>query len=259
MSGTHHSTSTTQLDARTRDLLGALDDTTSRRQREELCNEIITRTLPVADRLAKRYRGRGVAMDDLCQVARTALVQAMRRFHGSGENAFLAYAVPSIRGELRRYFRDKGWVVRPPRRIQEARLAINGAHSELAHELGREPTDGELAEATGLDVGLVNAAKRVDHCYQPESIDRPVAEDSSAATVAETTGDIDPSFRQAEARVVLKPLLAQLEDRDRKVIMLRFYDGLTQTEVGRRVGISQMQVSRVEARILRGFREALVA
>jgi RNA polymerase sigma-B factor len=259
MSGTHESSSATHLDAHTRDLLGELDDATTGRRRDELCNEIITRTLPVADRLAKRYRGRGVATEDLCQVARTALVQAMRRFHGSGENAFLAYAVPSIRGELRRYFRDKGWVVRPPRRIQEARLAINGAHSELAHGLGREPTDQEIAHATGLDVALVNDAKCVDHCYQPESIDRPIAEDSPAATVAEATGDIDPAFRQAEARVVLKPLLARLADRDRTVIMLRFFDGLTQTEVGRRVGISQMQVSRVEARILRGFREALVA
>lgn len=258
MSGTQPSSSAASLDARTRELLGELDETTCQKRRQDLCNEIITRTLPVADRIARRYQGRGVPMDDLCQVARTALVQAMRRFHGSGENAFLAYAVPSIRGELRRYFRDKGWVVRPPRRIQEARLAINGAHSELAHGLGRNPSDQEIADATGLDLASVKDAKRVDHCYQPESIDRPVADESSA-TVAETTGESDPGFRQAEARVVLRPLLARLEDRDRALIRLRFFDGLTQTEVGRRIGISQMQVSRVEARILRGFREALAA
>lgn len=259
MSGTHPSAPTSQLDDRTRSLLSELDEIDDPRRRAEMCDEIITLTVPVADRIAKRYRGRGIPTEDLCQVARTALVQAMRRFRGSDDRSFLAYAVPSIRGELRRHFRDKGWVVRPPRRIQEARLAVNAARAELVHELGREPDVDEVAAATGIDAGLVHSALGVDHCYQPESIDRPVADDSSGTTVQDLSGQIDSGFDQAEARVVIEPLIDRLESRDRALIMLRFFDGLTQTEVGRRIGISQMQVSRVEARILRGFREALTA
>ncbi|HUS22797.1 MAG TPA: sigma-70 family RNA polymerase sigma factor [Aeromicrobium sp.] len=246
------------------ELLKQLDELTGqtpeqREQRQRLCDEIITRTLPVADRLAAHYGGRGVPMDDLRQVARTALVQAMRRFHGAGERAFLAYAVPSIRGELKRYFRDMGWMVRPPRRIQEARLALNGVQSDLSNELGREPSAQELADLTGLDPDTVNAARGADHCYRPDSLDRPRGDDDGARTVADVTGEFDPAFSQAEARVLIWPLLEQLPPRDRKLIILRFFNGMTQSEVGERIGISQMQVSRVESRILQGFREALAA
>ena len=247
------------------ELLEQLDELTGetpakRAQRQRLCDEIITRTLPVADRLAAHYGGRGVPMDDLRQVARTALVQAMRRFRGGGEHAFLAYAVPSIRGELKRYFRDMGWMVRPPRRIQEARLAVNDVQSDLSNELGREPNIQELAELTGFDPDTVSAARGADHCYRPESLDRPRGvDDDQARTVGDAKGDFDPGFDQAEARVVIWPLLDDLAPRDRKLIILRFFKGMTQSEVGKRIGISQMQVSRVEARILQGFREALAA
>lgn len=245
-------------DHETNQLLEELDHVSDVERRQELCNEIITRTLPVADRLAARYAGRGMPADDLRQVARTALVQAMRRFRGVGEHAFLAYAVPTIRGELRRYFRDVGWVVRPPRRIQEARLAVNGAISDLRHSRGGEPSAEDLATETGLDLDSVLAARNVDHCYRPESLDRPVGDDRSS-TVGSTHGSEDDGFDQAEARVMVRPLIDGLAPRDRKLILLRFFEGLTQSETGKRIGISQMQVSRVEAKILRGFRESLVA
>jgi RNA polymerase sigma-B factor len=255
---------TSDSEPRAAELLDQLDNFTGqtpeqRAQRQRLCDEIITRTLPVADRLAAHYGGRGVPMDDLRQVARTALVQAMRRFHGAGEHAFLAYAVPSIRGELKRYFRDMGWMVRPPRRIQEARLALNDVQSDLSNELGREPTAQELAEQTGLDPDTISAARGADHCYRPESLDRPRGDDDGARTVGDVAGEFDQGFNQAEARVVIWPLLEQLSPRDRKLIILRFFKGMTQSEGGERSGISQMQVSRVEARILQGCREALAA
>ncbi|HKY59327.1 MAG TPA: sigma-70 family RNA polymerase sigma factor [Aeromicrobium sp.] len=270
MNGTtsHHSKSSTDFtndgEPPTVELLKQLDELTGqtpaqRAQRQRLCDEIIARTLPVADRLAAHYGGRGVPMDDLRQVARTALVQAMRRFHGAGENSFLAYAVPSIRGELKRYFRDMGWMVRPPRRIQEARLAINNVQSDLSNDLGRDPSPEELAELTGFDTETVCAARGADHCYRPDSLDRPRGVDEQAQTVGDVTGDFDPGFSQAEARVVIWPLLEKLAPRDRKLIILRFFKGMTQSEVGKRIGISQMQVSRVESRILEGFREALAA
>ncbi|MFL6089670.1 MAG: sigma-70 family RNA polymerase sigma factor [Aeromicrobium sp.] len=253
-----------ESDVSTSTLLEQLGDCSGRtadeiQRRQQLCNQIIERTLPVADRLAAHYGGRGVPMDDLRQVARTALVQAMRRFHGAGEHSFLAYAVPSIRGELKRYFRDMGWMVRPPRRIQEARLAINEIQSDLSNALGRDPTVDELAAETGLDPDTVSDARGADHCYRPESLDRPKGDDGRAATVGDGTGGEDAGFDQAEARVLIEPLLDQLPPRDRKLIVLRFFNGMTQSEVGKRIGISQMQVSRVESRILRGFREALAA
>lgn len=260
----HHVDLTCDSEPPTAELLDQLDKLTGqtpaqRAKRQRLCDEIITRTLPVADRLAAHYGGRGVPMDDLRQVARAALVQAMRRFRGAGEHAFLAYAVPSIRGELKRYFRDMGWMVRPPRRIQEARLAINDVQSDLSNELGREPNAKELAAETGLDPDTVTAARGADHCYRPESLDRPRGGDDQARTVGDVTGEFDPGFGRAEARVVIWPLVEQLAPRDRRLIILRFFKGMTQSEVGKRIGISQMQVSRVEARILQGFREALAA
>ena len=266
MNGTPVVTSgpSSESDVSTSTLLEQLGDMPAREpdeieRRQQLCNEIIERTLPVADRLAAHYGGRGVPMDDLRQVARTALVQAMRRFHGAGEHSFLAYAVPSIRGELKRYFRDMGWMVRPPRRIQEARLAINDIQNDLSNALGRDPTVEELAEETGLDPDTVSDARGADHCYRPESLDRPRGDDTHTSTVGDIAGTLDPGFGQAEARVLIRPLLDKLPPRDRKLIILRFFRGLTQSEVGKRIGISQMQVSRVEARILRGFREALAA
>lgn len=236
------------------ELFDALERARSERARQRLCDELIIRTMPMADRLASHYKYRGVSLDDLQQVARAALVQAMRRFQGGGQSAFLAYAIPSIRGELKRYFRDRGWTIRPPRRIQEARLAIVNAHDELLQELGREPSVNELATATGFDEDTIREAQGVGHCYQPDSFDRPFDDADGGRSFGASTGDADPGFDQAEARIALSPLLDRLAPRDRKLIMLRFFEGLTQRETGRQIGISQMQVSRVESRILKEFR-----
>ncbi|HJR89306.1 MAG TPA: sigma-70 family RNA polymerase sigma factor, partial [Aeromicrobium sp.] len=239
------------------ELFDALERARTKRARQDLSDEIILRTIPVADRLASHYRYRGVSIDDLQQVARAALVQAMRRFRGGGENAFLAFAIPSIRGELKRHFRDREWTVRPPRRAQEARLAIVNAHSELVQELGHEPSVAELAAATGLDEQTIREARGVGHCYQPDSLDRPFDDSDGAGTLSTSKGEFEPGFEEAEARIAVGPLLDQLAPRDRKLIMLRFFEGLTQSETGRQIGISQMQVSRIENRILKEFRLVL--
>lgn len=244
-------------DARTVELFDELERVRTTRARQRLCDEIITHTLPLADRLASHYYGRGVSAEDLQQVARTALVQAMRRFRGGGQNAFIAFAVPSVRGELKRYFRDREWTVRPPRRIQEARLAILKAHEELTQELGREPDVLELAAATGFDACTIREAQGVGHCYQPDSLDRPLGDAGDAGTLGTTTGDLEPGFAKADARITLEPLLEQLSSRDRHLIVLRYFEGLTQKETGLQIGISQMQVSRIENRILKDFRMAL--
>lgn len=262
MNGTHdrHLTAARSqgLDDQTNALLAQLGKATDEQCRQQLRDEIITRTIPVADRLAARYGNRGILLDDLRQVARTALVQAMNRFDGSDEHPFLAYAVPCIRGELRRYFRDAGWVVRPPRRVQEARLALTEAQGDLRQGLGREPDADELAEHTGIPHATIRDALGVGHCYQPDSLDRPAGDDAQTA-VGDRAGQVDPAFRRAEARVLIEPLLESLEPRDRMLIILRFFEGLTQRDTGQRIGISQMQVSRVESRILQTFRATLAA
>ena len=251
------SRSASGTDARTVELFDELERARTKRARQRLCDEIITHTLPLADRLASHYCGRGVPAEDLQQVARTALVQAMRRFRGGGQNAFIAFAVPSIRGELKRYFRDREWTVRPPRRIQEARLAIMNAHDELTQQLGHEPSVEDLAAATGFDQCAVREAQGVGHCYSPDSLDRPLGDTGDAGTLATSTGELEPGFGIADARMTLEPLLAQLVPRDRKLILLRYFEGLTQKETGHQIGISQMQVSRIESRILKDFRMAL--
>ena len=244
-------------DARIVELFDELEHSRTKRARERLCDEIITHNLPLADRLASHYYGRGVSAEDLQQVARTALVQAMRRFRGGGQHAFIAFAVPSIRGELKRYFRDREWTVRPPRRIQEARLAIVNAHEELTQQLGHEPSVADLAAVTGFDACTIKEAQGVGHCYRPDSLDRPLGDAGDAGTLGMTTGELEPGFGKVDARITLEPLLAQLAPRERKLIVLRYFEGLTQKETGHRIGISQMQVSRVESRILKDFRVAL--
>lgn len=241
----------------TRDFVRQLSDAQTPEQRRELCDQIIESAVPLADRLAGRYRGRGIPIDDLRQVARAALVQAVRRFRSAGRESFLAYAVPCIRGELRRHFRDAGWTVRPPRRIQEARAAVTSARSDLQHSLGHDPSIAELAAATDLPEETVAEAGGVGHCFQPDSLDKPMADSETA--VGEALGATDPGFEAAEARAMIGPLLKTLAPRDRLLISLRFFTGLTQSETGKRIGVSQMQVSRLEARILRTFREDLAA
>jgi RNA polymerase sigma-B factor len=254
----HKPSHSSTFDARAAELLDELDHTSDERRRTELCDEIITLAVPLADRLTNRYRGRGVSTDDLRQVARAALVQAMRRFEGGGEQAFLAYVVPSIRGELKRYFRDHAWGIRPPRRVQEARLAVNKAYDELCVSLGREPTDDELAEATNTDVDTIREVWTARGLCWPDSLDRPIADESGAPTAADLVGEDDPFLDRVDDRLILRPLLERLDPRERKVVFLRYYRGRSQREVGQRIGVTQMQVSRIEAKIMRELREALV-
>lgn len=246
------------LDTKTLALLHELNETSDSEQRVLLCDEIIVSCIRIADRHANSFRDRGIELDDLRQVARTALVQAVLRFTGGDERTFLAYIVRSIRGELKRHFRDRGWAIRPTRSVQEASQAIAKSRAELSHLLGHEPTASELADATGLSIELVRSAQAAAAWnYRVESLDRPIGTDGQAATVGESVGQLDAGFAEAETKLLVRGLIEQLEARDRKVIFLRYFRGRTQREVGERIGVTQMQVSRIESRILDQFREAL--
>lgn len=244
---------------RTKDLFEERSATDDVERRRQLAEEIVTINLQVADSLAQRYSARGLPLEDLVQEARLALVRVVESFRPEYGHDFLSYAVPSILGALRKQFRDSGWTVRPPRRIQEAQQSINQSRADLLQELGREPRVSELAERLDLDEDTVIEALSADGCYTPASLDRPVGGDSDAEPGGRTLGSVlggeDPDFASCEARVVLKPLLARLEERDRTVLRLRFVDGLTQREVGEEIGVTQMQVSRILSRIFNTLRE----
>jgi RNA polymerase sigma-B factor len=245
----------------THDLFEERSGTDDPDKRHLLLEDIVTLNLPVADSLAQRYSARGLPLEDLVQEARLALVRVVETFRPEYGHDFLSYAVPSILGGLRKQFRDSGWTVRPPRRIQEAQQAINQARSDLLQELGREPRVRDLADNLALDEDTVVEALAADGCYTPASLDSPVGRGGDGETGARTLGSVlgeeDPDIATCEARVVLHPLLAQLEERDRMVLRLRFVDGLTQREVGERIGVTQMQVSRILSRIFSTLRDQL--
>jgi RNA polymerase sigma-B factor len=243
--------------ARAAELLAELAREPEGARRAAIVEEVVLLHLGLADALAGRYAARGVPSEDLVQVARLALVRAVHGFRPELESDFLAYAVPSIRGALKRHFRDHAWTVRPPRRVQEAQLMLNAARPELCQQLGREPTVAEAAVALGLDEETVVEALSVDSCYSPDSLDRPVDSDEGALELAGCIGADDPNYALTESRTVLEPLLQALPPRDRQVLHLRFVQGLTQSEVGQQIGVTQMQVSRILSRLLAHLREGL--
>src|SRR3954453_8890050 len=226
--------------ARTRELFAARSSATDPEVRRQLLDELVTLNLPVADSLAQRYSARGLPLEDLVQEARLALVRVVESFRPEYGHDFLSYAVPSILGGLRKQFRDSGWTVRPPRRIQEAQQAINQCRSDLLQSLGREPRVSELADMLDLDEETGIEALSADGCYTPASLDRPGGGDADAEPGGRTLGSVlgsdDPDFASCEARVVLRPLLSRLEERDRTVLRLRFVGGLTQREGGGGIG-----------------------
>ncbi|KQY54231.1 MULTISPECIES: sigma-70 family RNA polymerase sigma factor [unclassified Nocardioides] len=227
-------------------------------ERARLLEDVVLANVCVARSIASRYKSRGIASEDLEQVANAALVRVVQKFDGEHESDFLAYAVPSIRGEIRRYFRDHGWVVRPPRRIQELQSRVIEERDRLGSEGRRTPSDGEIAAALDVPEQEVSEALRAEGCFTPTSLDAPVGDDVGASL-----GDMlpDPQADEAaaaEARVMLRPVVRRLSARDRKLLRMRFFDELTQQEIADEFGVTQTQVSRLLSRIMRDLRSGLV-
>ncbi len=241
---------------RTNLLVARLASCHDEHERHELTNELAAANMSVADSVVSRYRGRGIATEDLQQVAYLALTKAARRFDPRSGHDFLSFCVPTIRGEVRRYFRDKGWMVRPPRRIQELQQRLTGARADLTTSLGRPPTAEELAEHLDEQPSDVREALDGQGCFTPTSLDRPVGDEQGAA-LGELIGVEDVDRSAAEARVVLAPVVRRLSARDRHILELRFFEGLTQREIADAIGVTQMQVSRLLSRIFRDLRNDL--
>lgn len=239
---------------RTHELVALLAQCQDETERHALTNELASVNMPIADSVVARYRSRGVPTEDLQQVAYLALTKAARRFDPSAGHDFLSFCVPTIRGEVRRYFRDKGWMVRPPRRIQELQQRITQAQRDLSNTLGRPPGPDELAQHLGEQPADVREALDGQGCFTPASLDRPVGGELGS-TLGELIGDEDDEQSAAEARVVLAPVVRRLSARDRHILDLRFYQGLTQREIADDLGVTQMQVSRLLTRIFRDLRQ----
>jgi RNA polymerase sigma-B factor len=208
---------------------------------------LIRAYLPLANAIARRFdRGDRVPLEDLQQIAALGLIKALDRFDPNNGAAFSSYAVPTIQGEIRRYFRDFTWTVRPPRDLQERAIRIERERDQLTTDLGRNPTAAELAQRLNSTIEDILDATEAAQARGSDSLDRPVAADGDdAATLAERLGDEDPGFAAAEATATLDGLLATLSERDALVVHLRFREDLTQAEIGRRIGYSQMHVSRI--------------
>lgn len=230
----------------------------TKRSRERAMARLIETNMPVAKTLARRYAGRGIPIDDLEQVAYLGLVAATQRFDDSQGGDLLAYAIPTIKGELRKTFRDSGWMVRPPRRLQELQARVWAAESELIHELQRAPRPAEIAERIGAEIDEVNEALSIDGCFAPSSLDVPVG-DGEATTYADRQGAPDPGFETCEARTMLGPVVRHLPDRDRRIIEMRYFRNWTQQEIAEEIGVTQTQVSRLLSRILRDLRSMLTS
>lgn len=223
----------------------------AKRQREA----IIQRTLPLADHIARRYRNRGEPTEDLVQAARVGLVNAVNRFDPDNGADFLSFAVPTMMGEVRRHFRDYGWAVKVPRRLKDLQGQLVKARAELSQQVGRAPTPSEVAKYLGVDREAVMEATIASNNYSTLSTDIQAGPGDDYRSVGDTLGDIDPNIDKVVDVETVRPLIAALPLREQTVLTLRFFEGMTQTQIADRMGYSQMHVSRLLARALHQLRD----
>ena len=224
-------------------------------RRGPLRDRLITGYLPVAQHLARRFVHRGVPLEDLVQVATLGLINAVDRYDPSFGRDFLAYAIPTIQGELRRYFRDHSWSMRVPRRLKDLHVSINRVTEELAQGLGRAPRPSEIAARLSISVDEVLEGLEATASYASQSLDEVLMEGEDKATLANLLGSNDSGLALVEAHETLRPLLETLPPRERTILVLRFFDNMTQSKIAAHLGISQMHVSRLLSQTLATLRE----
>ncbi|HEX3899213.1 MAG TPA: RNA polymerase sigma factor SigF [Mycobacteriales bacterium] len=245
--------------ARARELFYALNTMSEDDpQRRSMRDELVEMHLPLVEYLARRFRNRGEPYDDLVQVATIGLIKSIDRFDTERGVEFSTYATPTIVGEVKRHFRDKGWAIRVPRRLQEMKLALTKATSELSQRNGRAPTVAELATHLGLSEEDVLEGLESSNAYSAISLDAPDLDDETSA-MSDTLGVMDQALEGVEYRESLKPMLEQLPPREKRILLLRFFANMTQSQIAAELGISQMHVSRLITRTLAQLREGLLA
>lgn len=248
--------------SRSRDTASALSAAASAdsdAERSSSLDDVVRINMGVACAVAHRYRNRGVADEDLEQVAYLALVRAARQFDPEQQSDFLSYAVPTIRGEVKKYFRDHAWAVRPPRRIQELQSNIARARDVLSQKNGCSPRPSDIAEHLGENIHDVVDALATEGCFQPISLDQRVGADEDSASLGDLVGEDDLGQEAAEARAMIARVIHRLSERDRHIIRLRYFEQFTQQEIADDIGVTQMHVSRLLTRIHGDLRESLTA
>ncbi|MGC4768519.1 SigB/SigF/SigG family RNA polymerase sigma factor [Micromonospora sp. DT44] len=218
-------------------------------RRPALRDRAIEAWMPLARHLARRYSGRGVPDDDLTQTAMVGLVKAVDHFDAARGVDFSGYAIPTIAGEIKRYFRDRTWAVRVPRRLQELRLSISAANSTLTHTLGRSPTVADIATYLEVSEEAVLEGLEGARAYRTTSLSAPVGADGTLE-LGDTLGVDDHELDLVDLRVALGPALATLLERERRILSLRFHGNLTQAQIAEQIGVSQMHISRLLTRAL---------
>ncbi|GAA5156932.1 SigB/SigF/SigG family RNA polymerase sigma factor [Pseudonocardia eucalypti] len=226
-------------------------------RREKLRDQLVTGYLPVAQHIARRFAHRGEPLEDLTQVATVGLINAVDRFTPERGTDFFSFAVPTISGEVRRHFRDQSWSMRVPRRLKDLHVSINAAVAELSQQLGRAPKPSELARRLELPVSEVLEGLEAAQAYRSSSLDEMLSTDESGTTLGDLLGAADAELDRVDYQQALQPLLAELPDRERNILMLRFFLNMTQTQIADRVGVSQMHVSRLLTQTLAKMRERL--
>jgi RNA polymerase sigma-B factor len=234
--------------------LAALEAGTS--EHEKIRAALIERHLPLVTFMARKFADRGEPLDDLIQVGTIGLIKAIDRFEISKGFEFSTFATPTIVGEIKRHFRDKTWAVRVPRRLQELGASVTKATTELTQKLDRSPTPKEIAKHLGITVDEVAEALESNAAYSTVSLD--VTSDT-ATSIGESFGALDEALEGVEYRESLKPLLAQLDDREKRILQMRFFDNLSQSQIATELGISQMHVSRILTKVLSHLREGLIS
>ena len=210
-----------------------------------LREQLVMTYLPLARTIARRYQSPRVPTEDLVQVATVGLLKAVDRFDAGRGVAFSSYAVPTMVGEVQRHFRDHTWGVRPPRDLQERAQRVLGANRTLSAELGRPPSAGEIAERLSLSLEDVVEALQASDARDATSLDRPRVIGEEGDTLADTIGGEDSDYERVEDAITANLLMSELDTREREIIRLRFHEDLTQSEIGERIGCSQMHVSRL--------------
>ncbi len=233
--------------------LAALEAGTS--EHEQIRAVLIERHLPLVAFMARKFADRGEPLDDLIQVGTIGLIKAIDRFEISKGFEFSTFATPTIVGEIKRHFRDKTWAVRVPRRLQELGASVTKATNELTHKLDRSPTPKEIAKHLGITVDEVAEALESNAAYSTVSLD--VTSDTSTS-IGDTFGALDEALEGVEYRESLKPLLAELDDREKRILQMRFFENLSQSQIAAELGISQMHVSRILNKVLSHLREGLI-
>jgi RNA polymerase sigma-B factor len=243
----------------TRELFALAETTADERERAGIRREIAEVNVEVARSIARRYKGRAEAIEDLEQAACVGLMKAVNGYRTSHGTDFLTYAVPTISGEIKKHFRDRAWTIRPTRRIQELHARITATTADLTQKLRRHPTVTEVADALDEDIGAVEEALASHSCFSTLSLDAPMPsnETHGDSTLAALIGSEDTGYGSAEAHAIVASAMRKLPERDRQILWMRYFDDLTQREIAAAIGVTQMQVSRLLTRIMAQLRDEI--